>query len=463
MKASVAVAKEADAKKGVSPTKSGDSIPRLRDEPERQLGSLRSVIGNIRRDGGTPSVESIATELSGMYSAERAPALLALQRTHGNQYVQRVVAGIQAKLVVGQPGDKYEQEADRVADAVMRMPDPRVQRPVEPEKEEEEKIRTKQLPSQTLGIVPDVETSINSIRGGGQPLPESTRAFFEPRFDYDFSQVRVHTDAKADALNRSLNARAFTAGQDLFFQQGDYNPSSSGGRKLLAHELTHVVQQTERQLQRQALVSQFGWIGGNQYLQMTNGNVMSISGQGRPNTRIERIDTGRFGWGGVSEGVLSGFTDDDSYVRFRVVATPLGFGSRIGGPTTSTDAIRGELYVGVRVYDFRDNKTFNDEFASNIALYKYFRIQNGNVVMDPTERLLSGEVEGGKLTIQTGLINRGPGTYMCVVNVKYQKEQSGGENLTLTAGPVQGQWGTITGNREIMRGYVATNIHVRQP
>jgi hypothetical protein len=101
MKESVAVAKEADAKKGVSPTRSDNSILRLRDEPERQLGSLRGVIGNIRRDGGTPSVESIATELGNMHTAQRAPALLALQQTHGNRYVQRIVAGIQAKLKVG--------------------------------------------------------------------------------------------------------------------------------------------------------------------------------------------------------------------------------------------------------------------------------------------------------------------------------------------------------------------------
>lgn len=116
MKASVAVAKEVDAKKGVSPTKTDNSILRLRDEPEMQLGSLRSVIGNITRNGGTPSVESIATDLSGMHTAQRAPALLALQQTHGNRYVQRVVTGIQAKLVVGQPRGIYEQEVDRVAE-----------------------------------------------------------------------------------------------------------------------------------------------------------------------------------------------------------------------------------------------------------------------------------------------------------------------------------------------------------
>jgi hypothetical protein len=154
MKESVALAKEADAKKGVSPTRSDKSIRRVRNEPERQLGSLRDVIANIRRDGGTPSVENIATELSSTHTTQRASTLLALQRTHGNQYVQRVVSGIQAKLEVGQPGDIYEQEADRVADRVMRMPEPEVQREVgEEEMKEEELIQTKSLSDQITPLM----------------------------------------------------------------------------------------------------------------------------------------------------------------------------------------------------------------------------------------------------------------------------------------------------------------------
>ena len=129
MKESVAIAKEADTKKGFSPThRSAESVHRAQNESERQLGSLGDVIDSIRSDGAVPSAESIATQLSSMHTGERAPVLLALQQTHGNRYVRRVVAGIQAKLVVGQPRDEYEQEADRVTDAVMRMPEPAVQR-----------------------------------------------------------------------------------------------------------------------------------------------------------------------------------------------------------------------------------------------------------------------------------------------------------------------------------------------
>ena len=129
MNESVTVAKEADAKKASSSAHESDEhLHRARNESERQLGSLGAVIDTIKSDGSTPSADSIATQLSSIHTSQRAPVLLGLQQTHGNQYVQRVVAGIQAKLVVGQPGDICEQEADRVADAVMRMPEPAVQR-----------------------------------------------------------------------------------------------------------------------------------------------------------------------------------------------------------------------------------------------------------------------------------------------------------------------------------------------
>ena len=241
MKESVAIAKEADAKKGVSPTKSDKSVHRVRNEPERQLSSLRGVIGNIRRDGGTPSVDSFATELSGMHTAERGPVLLALQRTHGNQYVQRVVAGIQAKLQIGQPGDIYEQEADRVADEVMRMPEPQVQRLAK--EEEEETVMAKEISRRKLQINDDLQTRLNLSKGGGYPLPEQTRFFMENRFGVDFSQVKVHTDIHAVQMARALNAEAFTSGRNVYFAERRYNPDSAQGKRLIAHELTHVIQQ----------------------------------------------------------------------------------------------------------------------------------------------------------------------------------------------------------------------------
>ena len=198
--------------------------------------------------------------------------ILYLQRTVGNQAVSRLIksGALQAKLRIGQPGDVYEQEADRVADTVMRMPEPGVQRQVD-EEEEEETLQSKPLANQIAPLVQvqrqeepeeeeemlqaksredatsevpnDLESQINAIRGG-QPLAESERAYFEPRFGADFSRVRVHTGAQAAESSRAVNAKAYTLGQDVVFGIGQYAPKTSQGRRLMAHELAHVIQQS---------------------------------------------------------------------------------------------------------------------------------------------------------------------------------------------------------------------------
>ncbi|OEU83691.1 MAG: hypothetical protein BA873_08705 [Desulfobulbaceae bacterium C00003063] len=178
--------------------------------------------------------------------------ILFLQRTIGNQAVQRLIKSRtqQAKIRIGQPGDKYEEEGDRVAEAVMRMPESmlasggasHIQRACstcqeeelkrQPIKEEEEELRRQPLEEEeedlqaktTSGHIPevqsDIESHINSLKGGGQPLSENDRAFFEPRFGCDFSKVRVHTDAQAAEAARAVNARAYTVGQDVMFGAG---------------------------------------------------------------------------------------------------------------------------------------------------------------------------------------------------------------------------------------------------
>ncbi|HET6420524.1 MAG TPA: DUF4157 domain-containing protein [Geobacteraceae bacterium] len=94
-------------------------------------------------------------------------------------------------------------------------------------------------------VQPEVEDAIQSAKGSGRGLDGAARSIMEPVFGADFSNVRVHTGPQADSLNRTLSARAFTTGRDIFFRDGEYNPGSSSGRDLLAHELTHVVQQGE--------------------------------------------------------------------------------------------------------------------------------------------------------------------------------------------------------------------------
>jgi hypothetical protein len=107
-------------------------------------------------------------------------------------------------------------------------------------------------------VGPEVEQAIQNARGCGQALDSKVRTEMGSAFGVDFSAVRVHTDAQADTLNRAVNARAFTTGKDIFFRQGEYSPGSSSGRELIAHELTHVVQQNSDELQRKLTVSQPG-------------------------------------------------------------------------------------------------------------------------------------------------------------------------------------------------------------
>jgi hypothetical protein len=95
--------------------------------------------------------------------------------------------------------------------------------------------------TQNAGAVPPIVSEV--LRSPGQPLDRQTRAFFEPRFGHDFSRVRVHADANAAASAAAVNALAYTVGRDVAFGAGQYAPETSAGRKLLAHELTHVVQQ----------------------------------------------------------------------------------------------------------------------------------------------------------------------------------------------------------------------------
>ncbi len=92
------------------------------------------------------------------------------------------------------------------------------------------------------------------LRSPGQPLDPATRAYFEPRFGYDFSRVRVHTDAKAAKSARAVNALAYSVGRDIVFGMGSYSPGTAADRRLLAHELTHVVQQTGAQSNYSSIV-----------------------------------------------------------------------------------------------------------------------------------------------------------------------------------------------------------------
>ncbi|MDB4582354.1 DUF4157 domain-containing protein [Draconibacterium sp.] len=190
---------------------------------------------------------------------------------------------LQPKLSIGQPNDRYEQEADRVADRIVQMPEPAsikrtcagcpeeelqtkpafpyitplIQRQVD--EEEEELVQTKLLiqgqqeeeeePLQAKTYAGDLQAStnlesqLNATKGVGTPLPENTNRFMSQAFGTDFSRVRVHSGSTAVQMNQGVNSKAFTQGSDIYFNSGQYNPDSLEGKRLLGHELTHVVQQ----------------------------------------------------------------------------------------------------------------------------------------------------------------------------------------------------------------------------
>jgi hypothetical protein len=171
---------------------------------------------------------------------------------------------VQAKLDVRGPDDEYEQEADRTAEMVMRMPySSRLdEKEVEPEPIptaiqrprgdcdelpkstiEERKVQARAAAGGLLPLSSEANAAVHELRGRGQPLSATEREFFEPRFGRDLGQVRLHAGELGNRAARSLNAKALTLGSDVAFRTGEYRPGESSGRRLLAHELTHVLQQ----------------------------------------------------------------------------------------------------------------------------------------------------------------------------------------------------------------------------
>lgn len=349
-------------------TTSQPAVQRQPETPDKPVGPslvAASTATALPPPNGKPAAARAADLMApsgGSGTVRRARMMNGMQRTVGNARVSRMVApSVQTKLTVGAPDDIYEQEADRVADAVMRMPEPRptraeiisrqpettggsglcpecetklqrqmnieraasrgqmsLQRAIpkvqlcsdcartlrrqidieQPEAEADKSLSVETSPTvtgeaiqrqpkeaepetaketeettspwggsdssisrrseatsggsdgQTPEVDSTVESYLNTSSGGGQPLPESSRAFMEPRFGQDFSGVRVHHDSQAAGVAQRLNAQAFTRGQDIYFGKGRYQPGTLQGQRLLGHELAHVVQQEGAQLQR---------------------------------------------------------------------------------------------------------------------------------------------------------------------------------------------------------------------
>ena len=212
---------------------------------------------SVKEKSETPTRGRTSRHRSGRRESRREErfSLRSLSQELNNQAVQRLVKnGLSPNLEVSSPSDRYEHEAERVADQVMRTPESRVQRVCDcgggpPSRQTQETIeRRDRVQTENVGSGEPTQTSTpprvhEALAARGDPLDPGTRRFMESRIGYDFSGVRVHTDARADSATTAIGARAFTVGADVVFRGGEFAPHTRSGRALLAHELAHVVQQ----------------------------------------------------------------------------------------------------------------------------------------------------------------------------------------------------------------------------
>jgi hypothetical protein len=169
-----------------------------------------------------------------------------LQQSRGNQAVQALAErGVQPKLTVDAPDTPAEREADRVADEVMRTAAPERERMGEETADADRPSIRRSTPARdsSMELSGEAESRIKRLKGGGRPLREETRSYFEPRFGADFGDVNVHTGPEAERAADSVNAKAFAHGNDVVFGRG----ASPGINRTTAHELTHVVQPSRQQ------------------------------------------------------------------------------------------------------------------------------------------------------------------------------------------------------------------------
>jgi len=254
---------------------------------------------------------------------------------------------VQPKPHVNDPGDQYEKEADTVADKVMRMENPlltslsstAVQRKCGDCEEKENKIQRKESNALEQEQGSSLDSYISGLNGG-QSMPNELRNFYEPKFSYDFSNVKVHTDNAAAKSAQSINALAYTSGANIVFNQGRYSPQTDSGKRLLAHELTHVVQQN----------------GGNASIQR------------KPNPEIKNK---------CKDGILTFLEAEINGIKFMV-----------GGPTKALPGLKRLREIAAQIV--QDNKLITDPalqvktciISPNTTRYALF---NGQpvLVLDP--------------------------------------------------------------------------------
>jgi hypothetical protein len=244
------------------PTSSSRSRPNMAtlgpDHTEHPIFRLRRTIGNqaVRRMLQTHA--EVGEEPDG--------ELAAASPRFGHDFSRIPIPGptavaIQTKLTINEPGNEYEQEADRISELVMQVPErkpqgacacggacPKCQ--AKRADQGSKPLQTKRVSSSDPGQTAAPTIIQEVLRSSGQPLEAATRAFMEPRFGHDFSQVRIHADAAAAESAWAVDAPAYAAGRHIVFGAGRYAPHTVAGRHLLAHELAHVLHQDDGRVYR---------------------------------------------------------------------------------------------------------------------------------------------------------------------------------------------------------------------
>jgi Domain of unknown function (DUF4157) len=230
--------------KTAKPTTASPTPPKHGPEPPQRTGRAAAGLQTQEGDHGPRAISevapAVACDFTGIPLA--APGLAS----------RSGLPRLQRKLAIGQVDDPLEHEADRIAEQVMRMSSPEVSnmaaRPqISPKHAASEATgRCQREPAvSSEGISPDAPGIVHDVlRTPGQPLSAASLAYFEPRLGHDFSGVRLRCDAQAARSARAVNARAYTAGRHIVFAAGACRATTEEGRKLLAHELTHTVQQS---------------------------------------------------------------------------------------------------------------------------------------------------------------------------------------------------------------------------
>ena len=224
-------------------------IQRQEEEPEETAPeTIQAKCSECEAESPEPTVQRREEEEDG--SDESVPVQPMAEE---GEAVSEDETPLQAKLSVGKPGDKYEQEADNMAAQVMAMGDPTAENVQRQEMGEEETLQQKPLADNVTPVVQpqtsetpqqdsasqNLESQLAAEKGGGSPLSDEVQGFMEPRFGADFSEVRVHTGSAAVQMNQELGAQAFTHGNDIYYGKG----KAPGNDALTAHELTHTIQQ----------------------------------------------------------------------------------------------------------------------------------------------------------------------------------------------------------------------------